>query len=611
MKPRPQKARQHSGINKKGNASSNPDRKTNGKGGMRSKATIQRLNMYKGGKPIRDKKGVVTGGELLMSNTVGNRELKPNEVARIAPDRRWFGNTRTISQGELDKFREDMSTREADPYSVILRRKKIPMALLQDCKKMKSVNLLENESFEQTYGGNAQRKRPKLTEAMSDYASLMANASAKAGEYELNPNRDQQIVVDTKDESRAARRDDLFAKGQSKRIWAELYKVLDCSDVVLEIVDARNVPGTRCYHVERYIKKNPHKHLVIIINKCDLVPNWVTRRWVKLLSEEFPTVAFHAHLTKSFGKSALINLLRQFSKLHADKRQISVGCIGYPNVGKSSVINTMMGTACCKAAPVPGETKIWQYIALTKRISLIDCPGIVYNTTDDDEVETVLKGVVRAERLDAPVDFISAIVARVKPEYIQKMYNVPDWQPAPEDIGHNDNNQVISIQNRKAAEAEHVAELARNYKLREAEEEEKGDTEPAHIQLLNMIALKMGKLLKGGEPDIKHIAVIMINDWQRGKLPYFVAPPRADKEEEESDDEEEDDGELEEEEEEEDDDEEEDAAAAAVGTIKNRETESMDQDDDDDEAGTGIAASTRKRKNMFAQLGEDEEEDDN
>lgn len=53
----------------------------------------------------------------------------------------------------------------------------------------------------------------------------------------------------------------------------------------------------------------------------------------------------------------------------------------------------------CKAAPVPGETKVWQYITLTKRIFLIDCPGVVYNKTTDGETDSVLKGVVRVENL--------------------------------------------------------------------------------------------------------------------------------------------------------------------------------------------------------------------
>ena len=53
----------------------------------------------------------------------------------------------------------------------------------------------------------------------------------------------------------------------------------------------------------------------------------------------------------------------------------------------------------CKVAPVPGETKVWQYITLMKRIFLIDCPGVVYNKTEDSATDAVLKGVVRVENL--------------------------------------------------------------------------------------------------------------------------------------------------------------------------------------------------------------------
>jgi hypothetical protein len=53
----------------------------------------------------------------------------------------------------------------------------------------------------------------------------------------------------------------------------------------------------------------------------------------------------------------------------------------------------------CKSAPVPGETKVWQYITLMKRIFLIDCPGVVYSGSGDTDTDAVLKGVVRVENL--------------------------------------------------------------------------------------------------------------------------------------------------------------------------------------------------------------------
>lgn len=100
------------------------------------------------------------------------------------------------------------------------------------------------------------------------------------------------------------------------------------------------------------------------------------------MSKEYPTLAFKASIENPFGKGSLIQLLRQFDNFHKDKKNIAIGFIGYPNVGKSSVINTLRKKQVCKVAPVPGETKVWQYISLTKRINLIDCPGIVYNSDD-------------------------------------------------------------------------------------------------------------------------------------------------------------------------------------------------------------------------------------
>ena len=197
-------------------------------------------------------------------------------------------------------------------------------------------------------------------------------------------------------------KDIFLTAGQSKRIYNELYKVLDSSDVVIQVLDARDPMGTRSKQMEDYLKKNMrHKHLVFVLNKCDLVPTWCTKKWVALLSEEYPTLAYHASFQHCFGKAALFDLLRQLALLHKDKKQISVGFIGYPNVGKSSIINTLKKKQVCKVAPIPGETKVWQYITLLRNIYLIDCPGIVPPTGDSD-ADIVIKGVVRAEKLAEP-----------------------------------------------------------------------------------------------------------------------------------------------------------------------------------------------------------------
>ncbi|KAI3484022.1 hypothetical protein L1887_53037 [Cichorium endivia] len=195
---------------------------------------------------------------------------------------------------------------------------------------------------------------------------------------------------------------------------------------------------------------------------------------VKILSKEYPTIAFHASINNSFGKGSLIQLLRQFSVLHSDKKQISVGFVGYPNTGKSSIINTLKKKKVCNVAPIPGETKVWQYITLMRRIYLIDCPGIVPVSAHDSETGTVLKGVVRVENLETPAEHIPALLSRVKPEYIRRTYNLEKWTNSEDFLGQ--------------------------------------------------IAKRMGKLLKGGEPDLETVAKMVLNDWIRGKIPFFVAP---------------------------------------------------------------------------------------
>jgi nuclear GTP-binding protein len=173
----------------------------------------------------------------------------------------------------------------------------------------------------------------------------------------------------------------------------------------------------------------PHKHILLLLNKSDLIPTWALKKWLHVLSKEFPVLAFHASITKPFGKGSLIQVLRQFQHLHSDKQQISVGFIGFPNVGKSSVINTLKARKVCQAAPIPGQTKVWQYITLFKKIFLVDCPGVVY-PSKDTESDIVLKGIVRVENLLAPAEHIPLLLERVQQKHLAKTYDIHEWTDA-------------------------------------------------------------------------------------------------------------------------------------------------------------------------------------
>ncbi|CDR39697.1 CYFA0S03e06216g1_1 [Cyberlindnera fabianii] len=432
---------------------------------------VQHLNMYKQGRAIRNKAGDIIKAAALQDTAA--------PTARVDPNRRWFGNTRVISQDALTHFREALGEKQTDSYQVLLRRNKLPMSLLEekDSTESPTSKILETETFEHTFGPKSQRKRPRV--ALSSLEDLAGATDKDAKDFEekheLAATMGLMGNIDT-DGWTAEAKEYIFHKGQSKRIWNELYKVIDSSDVVIHTLDARDPLGTRCESVEQYIKKEAaHKHLIFVLNKCDLVPTWVAAAWVKHLSKFHPTIAFHASITNSFGKGSLIQLLRQFSALHPDRKQISVGFIGYPNTGKSSIINTLRRKKVCQVAPIPGETKVWQYITLMKKIFLIDCPGIVPPSTKDTEEDILFRGVVRVEHVTHAEQYIPGVLKRCQRQHLERTYEISGWNNATE--------------------------------------------------FIELLAKKHGRLLKGGEPDEQGIAKLVINDFNRGKIPWFVPPP--------------------------------------------------------------------------------------
>ena len=110
-----------------------------------------------------------------------------------------------------------------------------------------------------------------------------------------------------------------------------------------------------------------------------------------------------------------------------------------------------------------------------KRIYLIDCPGVVPPNANDSEQDILLRGVVRVENVENPHVYIPAVLKKTKPQHIERTYNVKDFNNATE--------------------------------------------------FLELLARKAGRLLKGGEADVDGVAKMVLNDFLRGKIPWFTPPP--------------------------------------------------------------------------------------
>lgn len=268
--------------------------RTKGENFYRSAKRVKTLNMFKEGKAQHNAKGEVTKAAAYQGKE------KPN--ARVEPNRKWFTNTRVISQDALAAFRGAVEAQSKDPYSYLLKQNKLPMSLINDNKdkerkdglvQHKAKIRIESEAFGDTFGPKAQRKRPRLAaSSLEDLANGIGKdhetyrerrEEARYLSGQSSHDDQSNLPLDAMHGADAgeltAAREPVFSKGQSKRIWNELYKVIDSSDVVIHVLDARDPLGTRCRSVEKYIREEaPHKHLLFLLNKCDLVPTSVAVR---------------------------------------------------------------------------------------------------------------------------------------------------------------------------------------------------------------------------------------------------------------------------------------------------------------------------------------------
>ncbi|RVW71134.1 Guanine nucleotide-binding protein-like NSN1 [Vitis vinifera] len=133
-----------------------------------------------------------------------------------------------------------------------------------------------------------------------------------------------------------------------RAFYKELVEVIEASDVILEVLDARDPLGTRCVDMEKMVMRSgPNKHLVLLLNKIDLVPREAVEKWLKYLREELPAVAFKCSTQEQrtklgwrskskaakpsnilqtsdcLGAETLIKLLKNYSRSHEVLNSIS------------------------------------------------------------------------------------------------------------------------------------------------------------------------------------------------------------------------------------------------------------------------------------------------
>ncbi|XP_049728556.1 guanine nucleotide-binding protein-like 3-like protein [Elephas maximus indicus] len=283
-----------------------------------------------------------------------------------------------------------------------------------------------------------------------------------------------------------------------KAYYKEFHKVVEYSDVILEVLDARDPLGCRCFQMEEAVlQAKGSKKLVLVLNKIDLVPKEVVEKWLDYLRNELPTVAFKAStqhqiknlnrcsvpveqasesLLKSkacFGAENLMRVLGNYCRLGEVRTHIRVGVVGLPNVGKSSLINSLKRSRACSVGAVPGVTKFMQEVYLDKFIRLLDAPGIVPGP--NSEVGTILRNCIQVQKLTDPVTPVETILQHCNLEEISSYYGISEFQTT-----------------------EHF---------------------------LTAVAHRLGKKKKGGIYSQEDAAKAILSDWVSGKISFYTLPP--------------------------------------------------------------------------------------
>ncbi|ROT39200.1 putative ribosome biogenesis GTPase Lsg1 [Sodiomyces alkalinus F11] len=346
-------------------------------------------------------------------------------------------------------------------------------------------------------------------------------------------------------------------------VWRQLWRVIERSDLVVQIVDARNPLLFRSEDLGDYVKAvDPKKENLLLINKADMMTYSQRLAWARYLkgagiaykffsaslakelldaeeeddhdtpsapaqpgssqtrpegvssdeeeedesegegsaddddvedkkkSPEAPSS--QVEVTEDDTQILTVEELEEIFLSHAPKdagedHKLQVGLVGYPNVGKSSTINALIGAKKVSVSATPGKTKHFQTIHLSEKVLLCDCPGLVFPNFANTKADLVCNGVLPIDQLREYTGPAGLVARRIPKHFLEAIYGI------------------------------HIP-------IRPLEEG--GTGTPTAEELLRAYAKARGFQTQGlGQPDESRAARYILKDYVSGKLLYCEPPP--------------------------------------------------------------------------------------
>ncbi|MFH1608072.1 MAG: GTPase [archaeon] len=251
------------------------------------------------------------------------------------------------------------------------------------------------------------------------------------------------------------------AKKQKTKYPKLVRDIIFSSDIILQILDARFPEQTRNHELEKEITKQ-NKRLIYVLNKSDLAQ----KKKVNLIPHVFVSSKTRVGVKRLRD---LIKKEKKNIKKEPDEKTI-IGIIGYPNTGKSSLINVLTGKASAKTGADAGFTKGIQKLKLTNEITLLDTPGVIPNSEYSGvKTSAIAEHTIVGGRSHSQVKNPEIVIHKIIKEF--------------------------------------KGVLEKHYKLNA-----KGNSEI----ILEKLGIKFNFLKKGGEVDTDKTARKILKDWQEG-----------------------------------------------------------------------------------------------
>lgn len=224
---------------------------------------------------------------------------------------------------------------------------------------------------------------------------------------------------------------------KTKRLIIEHLKAVD---VAAELLDARIPLASANPMVEELLSGKPR---IIILNKADLADPGMTKAWESYYKRK-GVAAVSMSCGNGKDKKKFLRLIKEAASPMLEKwkrrglktRSVRIMILGIPNVGKSTLINFISGTAAARTANTPGHTRGKQWVRLSQGLDLLDTPGVLWPKFEDQvaALRLAATGAIAGDVFDADtvVSELMRVLARTAPDALREKYGIEDAAADPQ-----------------------------------------------------------------------------------------------------------------------------------------------------------------------------------